>query len=55
MNRTSFNPFIQVFYFYAHGIMEYDWMLSASFNPFIQVFYFYLGLLFDMLDMMSVF
>ena len=42
--KVSFNPFIQVFYFYvACTWVDVSYWLS-SFNPFIQVFYFYFTL-----------
>ena len=38
----SFNPFIQVFYFYTrHESSKGISMERTGFNPFIQVFYFY--------------
>ena len=38
----SFNPFIQVFYFYENTeLIEEEFGGELRFNPFIQVFYFY--------------
>ena len=39
--NPSFNPFIQVFYFYIQSNLFTNWKSRCSFNPFIQVFYFY--------------
>ena len=41
LDSLSFNPFIQVFYFYSKAGAAVLRSHTKSFNPFIQVFYFY--------------